>query len=123
MDFKDLINLCKNEDGKVFIVGEDGQLKLVIMKGEAYQHMMLGKLKEKIKDPETINQEILKAQLQDEQPVPPSVPTPLASVISKRRDELFHTKPFVQNFQQDLRSEVIDPSFDFEAPRVDIDEI
>src|SRR5438105_1605364 len=103
-NLQDIIKLAG--EGKVFVVDESGDVKLVILNIEDYQHLLLGKLKRQVQDIETINQEILNAQLHDEL-------EPIAPAISKKAKELFKFRPASR--QPDLRSEVIDPNFDLEA--------
>jgi len=104
-NLKDLIELAKLDGGKFFVVNEEGEAKLVIMGIEEYQKMLLGKLKKQVMDVEKINEKITKAQLEE-------------------ADEP-EVKPIVKHksFSQDLRSEVIDPSFDFEGPKIDLEDI
>jgi hypothetical protein len=70
-------------------------------------------------DVESINKEILRAQL-EEQPIVksetkgPSVRNESFSPFSSSTE---HHQPI------DLRAEVIDPSFDFEGPKVEIDDL
>ncbi len=106
-NFKDIINLVESDDGKIFVVDESGDIKLVILKVENYQKLLLGKLKGQLrqntKDIEDINKEITTAQLNDNVSVadlPEGVPAPQASNGHRRVD---------------LRSEVIDPNFNFDA--------
>lgn len=83
---------------------EKGEPKLVIMDIDEYQNLLLGKIKRGVEDVEEINREIVKAQLQE-----PS--------------EQVEKKPVVKNGFADLREEVIDPSFDFEGPKLDIEDL
>lgn len=112
-NFKDIIKLTEHDNGKIFVVDEEGEVKLVMLKVEDYQRLLLGKLKQGIKDIEAINREITKAQLNDDMTVvdlpknipvqhepAPQAPAPQASNGHKRVD---------------LRSEVIDPNFNFDA--------
>jgi len=99
-NLKDLINLAKIDGGKFFVVDEEGDAKLVIMGIEEYQKMLLGKLKKQVMDVEKINKEITQSQLEEDEPV-----------VKKER------------VIQDLRAEVIDPSFDFEGPKIDLEDI
>ncbi|PIR96443.1 MAG: hypothetical protein COT92_00975 [Candidatus Doudnabacteria bacterium CG10_big_fil_rev_8_21_14_0_10_42_18] len=108
---KDLIDLAKVDGGKFFVMDENGDAKLVIMGVEEYQKMLLGKLKKQIMDVEKINQEILKAQLGDED---------LSVTNTPVKEEVIY-EPIVPKI--DLREEVIDPSFDFEGPKIDFDDI
>jgi len=109
---QDIINLANADGGKFFVIDESGEAKLIIMPVEEYQRLLLGKLQRQITDVEKINQEILQAQLTEETPaVPkPSVKGPMVS----NEPEISKT---------DLRAEVIDPSFDFEGPKVEIDDL
>jgi hypothetical protein len=111
-NLQDLINLAKADGGKFFVIDETGDAKLVIMSVEDYQRLLLGKLQRQVMDVESINKEILKAQLEEESPAHTKGPT-----ISNR--------PPVREPRAavDLRAEVIDPSFDFEGPRVEIDDL
>jgi len=94
---------------------ENGEAKLVIMAVEDYQTLLLGKLQRQVQDVETINQEILKVQLQENGEFEAKVPKPPIK------------SPTVTNYppssKNDLRAEVIDPSFDFEGPKVEIDDL
>lgn len=95
-NLQDIIKLIEHDNGKVFVVDESGEVKLVLLKVEDYQHLLLGKLKRGIKDIEEINREIARAQLSDEVGVadlPQNGPTA----------------------RTDLRSEVVDPNFNFDA--------
>lgn len=106
---QDLINLSKADGGKFFVIDETGDPKLVIMPIEEYQKMLLGKLKRQIDDVEKINKEILKAQLSETEILTPIAPQPKPIPIRQPR--------------VDLREEVIDPSFNFESPKVEIDDL
>ena len=107
-NLKNLIDLAKADGGKFFVIDETGEAKLVIMQVEEYQRLLLAKLKKQVEDVENINREIIRAQLRDEaKPLPkpqPKVPAKAAAPKSP-----------------DMREEVIDPSFDFEAPKTDSD--
>jgi len=113
-NLQDLINLAKADGGKFFVIDEQGEAKLVIMSVEDYQRLLLNKLQKQVQrqaeDVEKINKEILKAQLQEQEPVIPVVPAP--KIITPRVTERI-----------DLRSEVIDPSFDFEGPKTELDDL
>jgi hypothetical protein len=103
-NLKDIIKLIEHDDGKVFVVDEAGEVKLVMLKVEEYQRLLLGKLKQGIKDIEAINREITKAQLNENVAVADLGATP-------------STSPQASNGHSrvDLRSEVIDPDFNFDA--------
>lgn len=111
--FEDIIKLAEADGGKFFVLREDGEVRLVILPVGEYQELLLGKLKERVAkqtlDIERVNQQILKAQLEDSEPAvsgPNVAVSPLGTGGGVLRQPV------------DLRQEVIDPSFDFEAPRL-----
>ncbi len=107
---KDIIDLSKMDGGKFFVMGEDGEAKLVIMPVEEYQRLLLGKLQRQVEDVEKINKQIIEAQLRETEQVP--------EIQKPPRPPRASSVPRV-----DLRAEVIDPSFDFEAPKADFDDL
>ena len=111
-NFQDIFNLAKADGGKFFVMDETGEPKLVIMDIEEYQTLLLGKIKRGVEDVEAINKEILKAQLEEvaAETVTPSGPSIKQNVQTK-------------NGQIDMREEVIDPSFDFEGPKLDLEDL
>ena len=113
-NLQDIINLAKADGGKFFVIDEKGDVKLVIMNIEDYQRMLLGKLQKQILDVENINQEIIRAQMleqeEGEEVRPPKKSEFLGPTVKQ-------VSPKV-----DLRAEVIDPSFDFEGPKLEIDD-
>ena len=111
---QDLINLAKADGGKFFVIDDSGDAKLVIMSVEDYQRMLLGKLQRQVKDVESVNKMITQVQLQDDLPVAPQPKS-----VTKG-PSLIHQRAFPP---VDLRAEVIDPSFDFEGPKVGIDDL
>jgi hypothetical protein len=113
-NLQDIINLSKVDGGKFFVIDESGDAKLVIMPVEEYQRLLLGKLQRQVMDVEKINKEILKAQL-SESPEIPSAPRPTTKGPS--------VESYPEISKNDLRAEVIDPSFDFEGPKVEIDDL
>lgn len=115
-NLQDIINLAKADGGKFFVVDESGEMKLVIMSVEDYQRLLLGKLQKQIVDVENINAQILKAQLQEPEVIVPEVEKPKVQVSSP------HVRQSPHILRQDLRAEVIDPSFDFEMPKVETDD-
>lgn len=120
-NLQDLINLSKLDGGKFFVLDESGEVKLVILPIDDYQKLMEGKLVKKMKtvaeDVEKVNKEILRAQLQEpEVPVTAEIPKPRHSMPRVLQERTFAQQP-------DLREEVIDPSFDFEGPKVEIDDL
>ncbi len=121
-NLQDLINLAKADGGKFFVMDEGGEARLVIMSVEDYELLMLGKLqrrlKEQVQDVEKVNREILNAQLQEGRPAPspaaePPRPPRGPGIVESRKGI----------FPPDLRAEVIDPSFDFEASNTEIDDL
>lgn len=107
---QDIFNLAKADGGKFFVMDEAGEPKLVIMDIEEYQKLLIGKIAQTASDVEQINQEILKAQLQE---APADLPVGSAAVVNGNN----------RSQSPDLREEVIDPSFDFEGPKVDIEDL
>lgn len=131
-NLNDLINLAKADGGKFFIMDEQGNASLVIMPVEEYQKLLIGKLQKQMLDVEKINNEILKAQLTED--VTPIVPVEKGpTVLTTSRKDLFNSRPanrlrydgnpVTRPGAVDLREEVIDPSFDFEGPKFDVDDI
>ncbi len=122
---KDLINLAKADGGKFFVLGEDGEAKLVIMSVEEYQRLLLGKLQRQVEDVEKINQEIIREQLKDQ---PEGNQDSLVRPLPLRQQS--GHSPHAWGGQKarsiprvDLREEVIDPSFDFEGPRIEFNDL
>ena len=107
-NLQDIINLAEADGGKFFVIDESGEAKLVIMSVEQYQALLLGKLQKQVEDVEDINQEIIKAQLNED----------ILLEVPKTQGPTL-----VQESKTDLRAEVIDPSFDFEGPKVEIDDL
>lgn len=101
-NLKDVIKLCKGENGKVFIVNEAGDLELVIMRAQDYAELKGLQIESKgsLPDPEAVNKEIAKAQAQER-------------VMRPKTGPSLSTIPSDEN---DLREEVIDPSFNFDGP-------
>ena len=117
-NLQDLINLAKADGGKFFVMDEQGNANLVIMSVDDYQALLLGKLQRQVTDVEDINREILKAQLTEDIPVLEDAPQ-----TGLKRGEIKITSSIINYRQPDLRAEVIDPSFDFEGPKVEIDDL
>jgi hypothetical protein len=119
-NLQDIISLAKADGGKFFVMDEAGDVKLVILNIEDYQKMHLGKQKKQTPDVEKINREITKAQLQEPEVIVPQVedkPFPAPTVESQQMSYRSPRK------YQDLREEVIDPSFDFEGPKLNLDDL
>jgi hypothetical protein len=105
--FQDIIKLIGSDDSKAFVMDESGEIKLVVMGVEEYQRMLLGKLKSQIADVEEINRQILAAQLNDSDTANPAS----GAVGITAEQSSIAQKPK----RVDMRSEVIDPNFDFDA--------
>lgn len=113
---QDIIKLASVDGGKFFVMDEGGEVKLVVLSIDDYVELMEGKLARKLKstaeEVEKINKEIVRAQL-EETPVAPPVPHPASPTFT-----VTDRPPRV-----DLREEVLDPSFDFEGPKIEIDDL
>jgi hypothetical protein len=109
-NLQDIFNLAKADGGKFFVMDETGEPKLVIMDIEEYQGLLLGKIKREVEDVEEINNEILSARLQEVQ-----------SEVLSAPEIIIETKQ--KNGHIDMREEVIDPSFDFEGPKLSIEDL
>lgn len=132
-NLNDIINLAKADGGKFFVMDESGEVKLIIMNIEEYQRMLLGKLKRQVEDIEKINKEIIKAQLEEIHPIPPAPSRPPA--FAPQTDTRENRPPAAAFGQRaapelpnrmarvDLREEVLDPSFEFEGPKAEIDDL
>ncbi len=107
----DLIKLAKADGGKFFVLDEAGEVKLVIMPLEEYKSLTVGKAVKSALDPETVNKQIIKAQLEDVSEL-----TPASAPKSPQVQSLDLEK-------RDLREEVIDLSFDFDGPKTDFDDL
>lgn len=105
-NLQEIIDLCKDGQGKVFVLDASGNISLVLLSIDEYKRL-INLPQKKTVDPELVNKQILRAQLEDDvPPVAPEVPVP--KVLVK---EAHHTviPP------GDMREEVIDPSFDFDS--------
>lgn len=133
---QDLINLAKVDGGKFFVVDETGEAKLVILPLEEYQKLLLGKLQKQVNEVENINRKIIEAQLEESEKS--SVKSEKASgqqidqsvnyidLSAERRINKLVNQEISKsrNYPRvDLREEVIDPSFDFEGPKIEIDDL
>lgn len=95
-NLKKLIQLAKADGGKFFVIDDEGNPVLVIMDIAEYEKVLVKKLKYQ-PDVEEVNKKITEAQV---------------SEISKHQQE-----------QEDLRSEVIDSTFEFEPAKQELEEI
>lgn len=122
---EDIIKLCKEEQGKIFVMDEKGDIGLVIMGMAEYHRMKSAEVgmqngRQPV-DPEVVNREILKAQLAEGGA---SQGLPLATKGSpwQQSGNPYRSAPPPEirsnglAKQRDMREEVIDPSFDFDAP-------
>ncbi len=117
---RDIINLCTEQDGKVFVVNDHGDVQFVLLSREKFEDLN-GKTKQKpvlLPDPEVVNKQILKAQLEnlaeDITVLKNDLPVKFTNNILAKPEvipEPFNPKPP----RVDLREEVIDPSFDFDS--------
>lgn len=117
-NLEDIIKLAKADGGKFFVMDEIGEAKLVIMSVDDYQRLLLGKLKRQVEDVEDINKIITQAQLQEDLPSPT-----VSTQVTKGPTVIDRPRVHEQRVGVDLRAEVIDPSFDFEGPKLDIDDL
>jgi len=111
-NLQDIINLAEADGGKFFVIDESGEAKLVIMRVEDYEKLLLGKLQRQVTDVEEINKEIIHAQLTEDKAA--ALKAPLRGPTVTQEAEIS---------KNDLRAEVIDPTFDFEGPKVEIDDL
>lgn len=102
---QDIFNLAQADGGKFFVLDEKGEPKLVIVGIEDYQKLLLDKT---VAEAERINEEILEARLEEQQVPELVIQQPR---VAPRQDTI------------DLREEVIDPSFDFEGPKVNLEDL
>lgn len=136
MNLKDLLQFVE-QDGKVIIAGEDGEVKGVFLSFAQYQLLSGDKPITQTPqgpDPEKINREILEAQLTDtvdlenknlETIVPNqvekvvSMPTPIKNILSRRAKDLFMNQPYGRQEppEYDMREEVMDPNFGKPTPQ------
>lgn len=105
MNLQDIIELCKNDEGKVFVMNAEGEVSLVVLSMGQYKRL-LSQPQRKIVDPELVNKHILRAQLESD-------PSPQQEPV--RSPHVTQTPVVTPSPKVDLREEVIDPSFDFEA--------
>ena len=112
-NFQDIIKIAQTENGKFFVMDESGEINLVILGMGEYQKLSSQNTStqavttEPAPDIEKINKEILIAQLQE----PIVIPVPEVPEV-----KLPDKAP-----RLDLRSEVIDPSFNFDPTRDEFD--
>lgn len=109
---QEIIELCKDEAGKVFIMDAVGDIKLVLMGVGEYEKLKNQESKPSAGhesdhsqplDTEAANREILIAQLREQ----------AANFVPAQTPPRVQVNPLAR---QDLREEVIDPSFNFDGP-------
>lgn len=135
--FKVIQDLCKQEGGKLIFLSETGEPTFVLLSFENYLQLKgTEKVEEPVKpkkplpvDPEVVNREILSAQLDETESVPEKKPmvTDSLHIGNVIQEKLKHwpknyAVPKVQT-QMGTLDESIDPSFDFEGPKLSIDDI
>ncbi len=115
---EDIVKLCEDEQGKVFIMDATGDVKLVLMGVGEYEKLKNHEsriMNQEVKSPmqmsqptqsldaEAANREILIAQLREQ----------AANFVPAQTPPRVQVNPLAR---QDLREEVIDPSFNFDGP-------
>ena len=115
---EDIIKLCEDEQGKVFIMDATGDVKLVLMGVGEYERIKKHESRSMnqeqktsnshkqslpLLDAEAANREILIAQLREQ----------AANFVPAQTPPRVQVNPLAR---QDLREEVIDPSFNFDGP-------
>jgi hypothetical protein len=118
-NLQDILKLAKADGGKFFVMDEKGDVKLVIMGIDDYQSVLLNKLQKQVQDIESVNREITKAQLTEKEILVPDI---VSSVLPKNLPAQSGNGQTNHKFE-DLREEVIDPSFDFEGPKINLEDI
>lgn len=126
---KDIMELLGREQGKVFIMDAEGEIRLVLMGMQEYQSVkgqVLLKSPESSQhiDPEAVNRRILEAQLAEQ--TKGSDPAVWAEEAVRRAQFSPRQNPYpagpaptVQATpKHDLREEVIDPSFNFDSEEI-----
>jgi len=149
-NLKDIFRLCREENGRLIFLDEEGEISFVLLSGERYQEV-LGAQKDAKKvetkvlpkqpDPEEINRKIVEAQLTEVTEVKAAIPEQeqvvaqlekqpmvtdsmhIGNVLQERLKQWPRTYsvPTVQT--QNGSDESIDPSFDFEGPKLSIEDI
>lgn len=119
---QEIVALCEGEAGKVFIMDGTGDVKLVLMGVGEYERLKQPEARNtkhetrseshfvapmQSLDPEAVNKEILIAQLREQ----------AANFAPNQSPPRVQVNPLAR---QDLREEVIDPSFNFDSSEEDI---
>lgn len=137
MNLKDLLKLA-GEQGKVVIVGEDGEIKGVLVSHSDYSksNPAFDKPVPPVEDPEKVNRAILEAQLKDNmdlsggsnlETIEPDLkmPEPISQILQDRARNLFVARPApaLEDYAYDPREEVVDPKYGrVNAPLVSVDQ-
>lgn len=109
MDIKSLFNLA-GKDGKVVIIGENGEVRGVFLAGsQAFSDAgQISSQNSKNTDPEKVNREILEAQLKDNVALDGNLetisgeikmPEPISQVLQQRAKSLFVSKDAAVTYQ------------------------
>ncbi len=138
---KDIAKLLEGEQGKVFIMDAEGEIRLVLMGMQEYQSvkgqvLVRSQLPPELSvDPEAVNRHILEAQLAEQskgadpfawaEEVVTTKGSPFTASPREKGDSFGDVRrnphsagsaPSVSSLpRRDLREEVIDPSFNFDA--------
>lgn len=98
-NLKRLIQLAKADGGKFFVIDENANPQLVIMPIAEYEKVLLKKVQGQIEDIEEINKKILEVQRN-----------------AKQTTDQVEDRTARQTAHDELVSEVIDSTFEFEPP-------
>jgi len=122
MNLSELLNLA-GQQGKVVVVGEDGEVKGVLLPLSEYQKLLpISSESDAVIDHEKINREILEAQLQDNvapqnhnlETVEPDIvmPESIGQILQNRAQNLFVSRPApsLDDFAYDPREESEHPA-------------
>ncbi len=96
-----LIQLAKADNGKFFVIDEQGNPSLVIMAIEEYEKVLLRKVASQVQDIEDINRKILEAQKIEKQ--------------SAAEAAELERQSYQDQLKSEVISEVIDSTFSFES--------
>lgn len=135
-NFKNIQDLCRTEGGSLVIISELGEPQFVLLTFENYLKLkkttvgLIVENEEKKVDPEIVNREIVHAQLTD------TVDTP----VNKKKHLVTDSLHIGNVLQEKIKNwpgkyagpkinnspdtdETIDPKFDFEGPKLSIEDI
>lgn len=149
-NLKDIFKLCKEENGRLIFLNEEGDITYVLLSGERYEEVLgLQSIPKKIEtkptpkqpDPEEINRKIVEAQLTETTQAKPVVNEPIEPVVTQEKQPMITDSMHIGNVLQERlkqwprtfsvptvqtqngSDESIDPSFDFEGPKLSIEDI